>query len=765
MISNSPLLNRTLAGVLIPFGLLVAFLLFQMSGLVNQQKKQLINELKHTLHHVDNELKFHLGVTTQMAQILSGHDTIITALSENQGHLLYQWGKQIISAGLATRVSFVNASGIVLARGHQEFRFNDRFKQAALLDNIRSSAAGLSYLFFDDGIWLFRAAVPVFQYDIVYKGMILVEKEISVSFLDDTALMFGLTTVRLEKAPPLKNKSPAPDGGVLFASAGTALMDEKGNSPFNLVISKDASDQMARIQRLNRLLITLTMGMALTAVVVIFLAVRFSLKPVRIMHHYLDRFRDGSLTLPELMTRLTPLTTQKDELGLISDSFIKTLAQIKNYQENLEEQVRERTHELQVRTDQLAREMKIRQEKQREYRLVVENAADAIFLVQESKVIFPNPKTFELFGVNRSDFSACTFFDFIAPDHRKRIAERNQAILEGMTDPQTASFELVHPKGSVWVQLNTIYTDWGDRPATLNFMRDITELRKAQQNLVQSEKMLSIGGLAAGMAHEINNPLAGMMQNAQVVINRLSQDMPANLAAADRAGISMAALKQYMNDRKIISSLELINTAGQQAAEIVENMLNFSKNNSTGKSGHDIRTILDNSLVLAENDYDLKQQYDFKTIQIEKQYDPKTPDGLCESSKIQQVFFNILKNSAQAFKDRQCNGSSPRIILRTYQENKFVCVQIEDNGPGMDEKTRKKIFEPFFTTKPVDVGTGLGLFISYFIVVEDHSGMLDVEPARSRGTCFTVRLPAIEKNKAGGLPKLTGRLDKTSSSR
>ncbi len=117
------------------------------------------------------------------------------------------------------------------------------------------------------------------------------------------------------------------------------------------------------------------------------------------------------------------------------------------------------------------------------------------------------------------------------------------------------------------------------------------------------------------------------------------------------------------------------------------------------------------------------------------------PEVVCQASKVQQVFLNILRNGAEAMRSNSAASRSPRFILRVYAENDSACVEIEDNGPGMDEATRKRVFEPFFTTKPPGSGTGLGLSVSYFIITEDHGGAMYVESSPGAGTTFTIRLP------------------------
>ena len=272
---------------------------------------------------------------------------------------------------------------------------------------------------------------------------------------------------------------------------------------------------------------------------------------------------------------------------------------------------------------------------------------------------------------------------------------------------------------------------------------DVTHKVRMEEMMIQSEKMLSVGGLAAGMAHEINNPLAGMLQTADVMAKRLSDmdTIPANRKAAESAGTTMEAIRSYMNTRGILRMIDTIKESGQRVATIVENMLSFARKSDTLSSSHDIGELIDKTLELAATDYDLKKKYDFKRIDIVKSYETDMPCIPCESAKIQQVLLNIFQNAAQAMQEDAVEH--PRLLIKTGYEKKrdMVFVEIEDNGPGIDETVRKRVFEPFFTTKPVGVGTGLGLSVSYFIITENHHGEMAVESEPGAGAKFVIRLP------------------------
>ena len=273
---------------------------------------------------------------------------------------------------------------------------------------------------------------------------------------------------------------------------------------------------------------------------------------------------------------------------------------------------------------------------------------------------------------------------------------------------------------------------------------DVTEYVRLEEVMIQSEKMLSVGGLAAGMAHEINNPLAGILQNTDVVINRLKFDIPANLKAAKAAGTNMAAIRTFMKDRDIFKMLGNVKNAGIIAAEIVKDMLGFARKSEGRFAPYYIDQLLDETLKIVSADYDLKKHFNFRQIVIKREYENHLPRVFCDKGKIQQVLFNILQNGAQAMDENRGENSEcpPQFIFRL-QHNKgdSIKLEIEDNGPGMDKETSKRVFEPFFTTKQVGVGTGLGMSVSYFIITHNHKGSIKVESLPGKGTKFIIILP------------------------
>ncbi|WP_397451472.1 ATP-binding protein [Pseudomonas sp. NA-150] len=270
---------------------------------------------------------------------------------------------------------------------------------------------------------------------------------------------------------------------------------------------------------------------------------------------------------------------------------------------------------------------------------------------------------------------------------------------------------------------------------------DITQRLSLEDMMVQSEKMLSVGGLAAGMAHEINNPLGAILHNVQNIRRRLSPDLPKNLEQAELIGVPLATVNQYLAGREVPQLLDGIQQAGARAAKIVSHMLSFSRLSNRKMAPCDLPALIDQAVEIASNDFDLTIGFDFKGQAITRHFDPNLGPVPGTANELEQVLLNLLKNAAQAIHQRADDGQPGRIILRTRLNPPWAEIQVEDNGVGMPENVRKRTFEPFFTTKEIGQGTGLGLSVSYFIITNNHKGQMEVQSTPGQGTCFTLRLP------------------------
>ncbi|MHB8809861.1 MAG: PAS domain S-box protein [Desulfobulbaceae bacterium] len=271
-------------------------------------------------------------------------------------------------------------------------------------------------------------------------------------------------------------------------------------------------------------------------------------------------------------------------------------------------------------------------------------------------------------------------------------------------------------------------------------IKDITERKKLEEQLFQSEKLATIAGLAAGVAHEINTPLSAILQSIMVVRNSLDGSRPENRKAAAACGIDLDRANEYFRLMEIDYFLNGIRESAIKASKIITSLLDFSRPHKGDMKLVDLNELLDNAISLAQADYDLKKKYDILNFTIQREYDPALPPVMCVPMEIEQVILNLVKNAVQAVVDGG-GRQKPLLILRTAREDGSVRIEVEDNGPGIDEEKQKHIFDPFYTTKEVGVGTGLGLSVSFAIIHDKHHGAIEVESAPGKGAKFIVKIP------------------------
>ncbi|WDE01031.1 sensor histidine kinase [Thalassomonas actiniarum] len=267
-------------------------------------------------------------------------------------------------------------------------------------------------------------------------------------------------------------------------------------------------------------------------------------------------------------------------------------------------------------------------------------------------------------------------------------------------------------------------------------------LENTQGQLIQAEKLVSLGQLAAGVAHEINNPIGFSLSNLTTlkdyIQSLLSLDalVLSKLPSLDGHPLSQSyqQLRQEQDIDFILSDIQslLAETTGglHRVSQIVTNLRRVSHSGELEKEQQDIHQLIEESMKVVWNElkYHLEVKRDFASL----------PKIACHSSEMHQVLINMFLNAAHA-----CEGGGC-LLIKTYltqvQHQDFIAIDICDNGKGMSKATCKKIFDPFFTTKPVGKGTGLGLSIA-FAIIEKHQGKITVSSDEGKGTTFTICLP------------------------
>ena|GEM_PF-1606708 len=391
--------------------------------------------------------------------------------------------------------------------------------------------------------------------------------------------------------------------------------------------------------------------------------------------------------------------------------------------------------------EQLEQNIIALEDSEKRFRALIEEAPIAISMVRNQTYLYSSPAHARIFGFdNSSEIIGTPVSDSIAPQDRQMVSGYSQKLRNG--EIKSVQFEIIGVRrdGSQFpylVSSTAIYLS--DGPASIIFGVDITERRRAQDFMVQSEKMTMIAGMAAGIAHEVNNPLGIIAQDLQNLERRFSPALQANCKVADELGIDLEAVNAYMVRREISGYITTMRNAVKRASVIISNMLQFSRQSDASHLPANLNDIIEQSIKLASSDYDLRKKYDFKNVAIIREYSEQLPLTSLSITEMEQVVINILKNAAQAM--FEAGTSKPSIRINTFHNGVHVVAVIEDNGPGMSEAVRQRIYDPFFTTKDVGAGTGLGLSVSYAILTKNHGGELAVESKPGQGARFTIKLP------------------------
>jgi len=256
--------------------------------------------------------------------------------------------------------------------------------------------------------------------------------------------------------------------------------------------------------------------------------------------------------------------------------------------------------------------------------------------------------------------------------------------------------------------------------------KSLADLQAAQGHLIQAEKLSALGELIAGVSHELNNPLAVILGNAELLAPRAA------------------------SDPKVKGQLERICEAAARCQQIVKSLLSFARKQKPTKTYIDINALCENVLNF------LTYQLKVSNIALEKRLDTALPKTMADPHQLQQVFVNLVTNAYQAMSSYRGRG---KLLVETKQDHGVIQIAFCDDGPGIVQEHQRKIFDPFFTTK--EQGTGLGLSISYGIIKE-HGGEIAVQSAPGEGATFLIELPIIDQSHlagepANGQPRTSGR--------
>ncbi len=361
------------------------------------------------------------------------------------------------------------------------------------------------------------------------------------------------------------------------------------------------------------------------------------------------------------------------------------------------------------------------QASEEKYRLLVQNSNDAIFIAQDGVIKFPNLKTEELLGYSAAELARIPFVNHIHPDDREMVLENHKKSLEGQKFTGTYSFRQLKKSGQeLWVEINAVFIEWEGRPATLNFLRDITEKKKLEAQFLQAQKMEAVGTLAGGIAHDFNNLLMGIQGHTSLML--LDMD-PSH--------------RHY----KMLKSIEEQVKSG---ADLTWQLLSFARGGKYEVKPTDLNAIIKKTSSMFGRAK--------KEISIYKNFQQDLWPVEVDRGQIEQVLLNLYLNAWQAMPSGGLLSLETKNVTLDEDYAKpfyvkpgnYVKISVADTGVGMDEKTQRRIFEPFFTTREMGRGTGLGLATAYGII-KGHGGVINVYSEKGHGTTFNIYLPASEK--------------------
>lgn len=372
-------------------------------------------------------------------------------------------------------------------------------------------------------------------------------------------------------------------------------------------------------------------------------------------------------------------------------------------------ELKDRIHELERDFERRTLELR---ESQIKYKNIVQNVNDGIVVIQDEYLKFANRRAVETLGYTMEEILNTPFLEMIYPGDRAMVEEIYKKRLRDEGAPPVHTFRVLKKDRSLlWVESRAVKTMWGERPAALNVMRDISErieaqeaLRESEEVMIRSEKLSSLGQLSAGLAHELRNPLA--------VISSCSQ----------------FCLDNMRLERLLKENFQVIYRNAKKASKLINDLLEFARPSDLDWMEIDMNEVITRMSHMAA--LEARSSHITFVSRLRK----RLPKVMGDEEKLGQAFLNIIQNAVQAV------SGKGKIILQT----KFLASQdlveatVIDDGPGIPEDYRSRIFDPFFTTK--DRGTGLGLSICHS-VVEQHKGSIIVDSGDGGGTRVSVRLP------------------------
>lgn len=359
-----------------------------------------------------------------------------------------------------------------------------------------------------------------------------------------------------------------------------------------------------------------------------------------------------------------------------------------------------------------------------QYKLIFDKARDAIFIIQNDVIQVANRRARTVLGYSDEELSTTAIAKLIHPKDREQVVTRHRKKLKGEKVPGTHSFRVISKKGKeIWVEHFAVRVSWQGQPATLNFVRNITQKRKLDAQLQFTARLEAIGTLAGGIAHAFNNLLMGIQGYASLQLIDIDSKHP-----------------HYDTFKQIENAVE-------EGSELTKQLMGYAR-----KGRYRSRAIAINDII--ENTSQAFQKMK-KEIIIHHEFTQRPHAIEADQGQMEQMLLNLYINAADAMPDggdiylKTKNVTHRDIKSHLYEPKpgKYVRITLSDTGMGIDKKIQHRIFDPFFTTKKTGKGTGLGL-ASVYGIVKSHDGYINAVSKKGRGTAFFIYLPAMDKKKS-----------------
>ena len=359
---------------------------------------------------------------------------------------------------------------------------------------------------------------------------------------------------------------------------------------------------------------------------------------------------------------------------------------------------------------------------EKKYQTIFNTIPNPVFVLDRKTldILDCNESATAIYGFNKEEMLMTSFLNFFEENHREEYASeiKSSNILNKVR-------HLRRDGQTIYVNIRIASSEYAGQEVLLVTTSDITKRLTAEQQLIQASKMSTLGEMATGVAHELNQPLSVIKAASSFIIRKVRK-------------------KETIRDEILATLAEEMDSYVDRATRIIDHMREFSRKSDVGKEKVQVNVPLENALEI------FSQQFKLREINVVKELEENLPPILVDSNRLEQIFVNLLINARDAIEEKtdkaHHKGELKEICLKTALKKGMVIIEVKDTGVGIPKSILDKIFEPFFTTKKVGKGTGLGLSISYGIV-KDYGGHIHAESKEGVGSNFVVHFPVPNEAK------------------